>query len=432
MILRSKSDNIMNEIKRHRLIIVGAGASGMMAGCIAGLYCDDVLILDANNAAGKKLLATGNGKCNFTNIFVRDDKYNRTGSDTVSDIYERFDFENVLQFFERLGVPVRIRDGYCYPYSQEASSVRDALLFRLRELNVRIKLSNRIKKIEKDTDGDFFRVITDEGYAYEAEKVILSCGGMAGSAFGCDGSVYEILKHLGCGKINKPLPALVGLCSSNSCLGGLAGVRVMVKAALLSEDETVRCDSGEVIFSSNGISGIPVMNLSRYAAKILDNGRRCSLKLDFFEDISASDLERMIKDMLHARSIPVEEALVGLINRKLLKVVLKKSGNDELNADSDELNIKELAGELKEFELDICDTNGFENAQVTTGGLPLDLIDRSTMETRFCKGLFVTGETLDVDACCGGYNLQWAWTTGAIAGACATYGTFDSDRLFKE
>ncbi|MCR5685073.1 MAG: aminoacetone oxidase family FAD-binding enzyme, partial [Lachnospiraceae bacterium] len=304
----------MGEIKRHKLIIVGCGASGMMAGCAAGLYCDDVMILDANNVPGKKLLATGNGKCNFTNIFIREDRFNADTGDGVMGIYEKFDFDDVLCFFEHLGVPVRIIDGRCYPYSREAASVRDALVSRLKELNVKIKLSNRIKDVEKDKEGDFFRVITEDGYPYEAEKVILACAGYAGASFGCDGSVYDILKGMGSVNIKKPFPALVGLKSSFRDLSELSGVRVIAKVTLKDGGEDLKSDSGEIIFASDGVSGIPVMNLSRYAARLLDEKRECSLCFDFFEEMSETNLEHMLKAMICSRTFPIEEALTGLIN----------------------------------------------------------------------------------------------------------------------
>ncbi len=350
----------------------------------------------------------------------------------VMDIYHRFDFEDVLAFFEKLGCPVRIRDGYCYPYSMEAASVRDALLSRLNELKVKIKLSNKISEVIFDRDRDCFKLMTESGYIYEAEKVILSCAGAAAGAFGCDGSVYEILRSLGAKNIYKPLPALVGLTCDFPGSKELAGVRAYAQVTLFSDDEPVESDSGEIIFSAGAISGIPVMNLSRYASRLMDEGKTCRLSIDFFEEISPSDLEQMIKNMLNGRQVPLEEAFAGLLNHKLLKVALRESGNRLFYSDSEELKIKDFIGIIKNFKASVTGTNGFENAQVTTGGLSLSEIDPASMETVFCKGLYVTGETLDVDGRCGGYNLQWAWSTGAVAGACAAMGEFVKDKLFMQ
>ena len=420
----------MTEERSHKLIIVGCGASGMMAGCIAGLYSDDVLILDANNVPGKKLLATGNGRCNFTNIFVREDRFNLPDYSPAMDIYKKFDFEDVLIFFERLGVPVRIKDNYCYPYNLEAVSIRDSLVGRLEELGVKIKLTNRIKSVSKDPDNGRFSLVTDSGYTYEADKVILACAGLAGSSFGCDGSVFDILKSLGATNITKPLPALVGLTSRSPYLHELAGVRAMAKVTLYVNGKTFKNESGEIIFSNTGISGIPIMDLSRHAARFLDEGQKCSVALDFFEELSGDDLEQMLKNMIFGRSVTAENAFTGILNHKLLNVVLRASHTAGVKCDSDDFKLSSFINLLKSFELDITGTAGFDNAQVTTGGLSLEETDPNTMEAKFCKGLYITGETLDVDGLCGGYNLQWAWSTGALAGACATAGTLDKTKLF--
>ncbi|MBP5332464.1 MAG: aminoacetone oxidase family FAD-binding enzyme [Lachnospiraceae bacterium] len=419
----------MQDQKCRKLIIVGCGASGMMAGCIAGLDCDDVLILDANNVPGKKILATGNGKCNFTNIFMREDRLNQPAGSPVMDILDCFDFEDVLLFFEKIGVPVRINNDYCYPYSREAVSVRDALYGRLTELGVKVKLNNRITKIENDSDAEIFSLHTDSGYIYKARKVILACGGLAGPSFGCDGSVYGMLGALGAKDITGPLPALVGLTSSDPVIKELSGVRAIAKVSLKIDDNITRQETGEIIFSTGGISGIPVMNMSRYAVRAIDQGRRCSLSFDFFGELSRDKLKTMIMSMVYGRHVSLEKALVGIVNHKLLDVMLLKSDNKGLDTDSDTFDPDALADLLKNFQIAVTGNTGWENAQVTTGGLSLDEVDISSMQTRFCKGLYVTGETLDVDGCCGGYNLQWAWSTGAIAGACATYGKLDKARV---
>lgn len=420
----------MENTKCHKLIITGCGAAGMMAACIAGLFCDDVLVLDSNNVAGKKLLATGNGRCNFTNIFMSPDRYNlgKDAGHTEMDVIDRFGFEDVLLFFEKLGVPVRIINEYCYPYNLEAASIRDALFERMKELNVRIKLNNRIARIEKDMERDVFLLYTDSGYCYEAKKVILACAGKAGGTFGCDGSIYEILRSLGAKNIIKPLPALCGLISDSRMLKDIAGVRARARAKLQAGKVT-RQESGEIIFSDKGISGIPVMNMSRYAARALDEGLKCTLSLDFFEDLSNDALRGMLRNMMNTRSVRIETAITGILNHKLLEAVLKDCGCYGLKTDDEDLKIDKLAEMIKDFRLNITGTAGWDNAQVTTGGLSLDEVDTETFETRFSRGLYVAGETLDVDGCCGGYNLQWAWSTGAIAGASATFGKLEKDRI---
>ncbi|MCR5324746.1 MAG: aminoacetone oxidase family FAD-binding enzyme [Lachnospiraceae bacterium] len=438
----------MDTANCHKLIILGCGAAGMMAGCIAGMFCDDVLILDANNVPGKKLLATGNGRCNFTNIFMSLDRYNRlknreftkdnkgidkeyedNESFDIMEIIDRFGFEDVLLFFENLGVPVRIINEYCYPYNLEAVSIRDALFERLKELCVKVKLNNRIVRIEKDNDKGIFSLYTDGVYCYQANKVILACAGKAGKSFGCDGSIYSILENLGAKNIVKPLPALCGLTSDNKMLKDISGVRARAKVSLLIDENIFIQENGEIIFSEKGISGIPVMNMSRYAARALDESRKCSISLDFFDDLSKDDLSVMLKKMIFGRKVSLETAFTGILNHKLLDAILKDCGLSDVMTSDENVNILPFIDKIKNFRLDIIDTTGWENAQVTTGGLSLDEIDLETMESRFCKGLYIVGETLDVDGCCGGYNLQWAWSTGAIAGAAATVGKLEKEKI---
>ena len=212
-------------------------------------------------------------------------------------------------------------------------------------------------------------------------------------------------------------------------LKDLAGVRAVAKVSLEIDKNTFRQELGEIIFSADGISGIPVMNMSRHAVRALDSNRKCCICLDFFSDLSKDKLKMMLSGMISGRNVKIEQALVGILNHKLLDAFLVKTGNKGKDTGSNDINTDGLIGLLKNFRLEITGSAGWENAQVTTGGLPLDEVSLSSMQAKFCKGLYITGETLDVDGCCGGYNLQWAWSTGAIAGASATSGKLDKTKI---
>lgn len=415
----------MAESVIHQIIILGCGASGLMAGIYASELCDDVLILDRNDVPGKKLPATGNGKCNFTNTFMREDCFNIRPDSVARKILNRYGCRDVLDFFERIGVPARIkRDSYCYPMSDQASSVRDALVSCAVERGCKIKLNNRIVRIEKSNG--VFKLYTDSDYCYRSKKLIVSAGGAAAPAFGTDGSIYDMLRSLGCREIVKPLPALVGLVHNNNNLSELAGVRTDAFVSLFIDKNTYKTDFGEIIFSKNGISGIPVMNLSRYAVRATDEGRQVYLSLDFYPSISKDELSRQILVACRFRSrLKISEALTGFLNSKLLDNILKRLGIDNSYTDSDDFNAVKLAGAMKNFKVIVSGNGGFENAQVTTGGVALSEIAPGSMQTHFCKNLYLTGEVLDLDGICGGYNLQWAWSTGAIAGASAAGGSID-------
>ena len=194
----------------------------------------------------------------------------------------------------------------------------------------------------------------------------------------------------------------------------------MAKVSLYIEDLPVKTESGKIIFSDSGISGIPVMNISRYAVRAIEEGRKCFLRLDFFEDESPTVLSVLLNNMVRERSIPLKLALTGILNHKLLDVVLSLCGEYDTVCSGRDMDMSAIVSHLKGFEIGITGSAGWENAQVTTGGLSLDEIDPDTMESCFCDGLYIVGETLDVDGCCGGYNLQWAWSTGAIAGEYAS------------
>ena len=417
----------MSDSNRHKLIIIGCGASGMAAAIYAAVYEKDILILERNSVPGKKIPATGNGKCNFTNERVSEADF-RSSSGDAFEYFKRFTNEDTLAFFETLGVPSFNKNGYFYPHSNQAASVRDALANRLEELHIPVIYDCRVKDVEKTSNG--FRLLCGSR-EFSCEKLIIAAGGQASPCFGTDGSFYYICRKLGHSVI-EPLPALVGLTSGASFLKDITGVRHEAVVSLEIDKQTYSREYGEIIFNKTGISGIPVMNASAPAGRALSEGHPVRLSLDFFPEVSIEKLALFLKNHFDRSTLTLQRCLTGVLNDKLIAVILKECGisADHSDRKSDNTGIfTKLARKMKNLILPVTGTNGFENAQTTAGGIPLDELKKKSLESKICKGLYIVGELADADGRCGGYNLQWAWTSGVIAGAYAGGGEFDKTKL---
>ncbi len=429
--------------KKHSVIVVGAGASGMAAAVCLAEGGADVALLEANDIPGKKLLATGNGKCNFTNNFQSIECYRGEHPEAAIQLLARFDVPYILQFFEDLGIPAKQRDGYWYPNSEQSASVREAFVIRLQELHVPIYENTYVKAVSREKKGDapaFFLTALrrdillpgkpkkdgkksgkpklSEPYEiyFEAEFLVLATGGCAGNISGADGSGYALAEYFG-HRIIPPVPALVQLHAKNSELSRLFGVRVQAKVTLqIADGEQKRkwSERGEILFTESGLSGIPTMQLSRFASRVLsekETHKKIEIFLDFFPEISENDLQQIILKYFAAfpQRTP-SQALIGMLPAKLLAVLLSAAGFREGFAPA-----SRLAHTMKYFCLEICGTNEFASAQVTAGGVDLEEIKVAEMESKLTENLYIVGELADIDGTCGGYNLQWAWMSGLAA-----------------
>ena len=304
-------------------------------------------------------------------------------------------------------------------FCPEAASVLDALRFETEHLGVQTVLSCHIKKAWKMKNG-MFTVESDQG-TFKGDSLILAAGSKAAPVSGSDGSGYDLAKSFG-HTIIKPLPALVQLKCKGTFFKQLAGVRCEAVVRLMSDGKTLAADEGEVQLTDYGISGIPTFQVSRYAACALDEGRQVSAVLDFFPSKSMEDTRSMLKQRKAALGYrPSGEFLNGVLNKKLAAVLLKQAGIP-MNLTCDRLKdaqLDTLTMQLKKFEVPVTSTNSFEQAQVCCGGVDTRDIRPDTLESKLVKGLFLVGELTDVDGICGGYNLQWAWSTGAVAGRTA-------------
>lgn len=397
------------------VIIVGGGASGLVAGIMAARNNHKVTILEHKDKVGKKILATGNGKCNFTNLVQSEECYRGEEAGFALKVIDQFDVGDTIAFFEELGIYPKEKKGYMYPNSEQAVSVTEVLLSELRYLKVEIKVGVHVDKIIPIKEGF---VVGAGDKEYKCDKVILAAGGQASKSLGSDGSGYFLAKNLG-HTIIKPLPALVQLKSDMKYFKAISGVRCIAAIVLLVNREIVTKEKGEILFAAYGVSGIPVMQISRFAAKALEERKKVTLRVDFFPDLNNEELYVQLQKRVNR--IPgrgCEEAFTGLLNNKLMYTLLR-----ELKLPVDlpckkitTNNIKDMVQLLKGFNIPIAGTNSFDQAQVCAGGIATTEINYKTMESKRVKGLYLCGELVDVDGTCGGYNLQWAWSSGVVAG----------------
>lgn len=407
----------------YEKIIIGAGAAGLMAAYSSYIQNKNakILMLERKDVVGKKITATGNGKCNYTNSVQNKECYRSLDSGKAFRIVKSFDHEHTIELFKGLGIIPRERNGYYYPYGEQAKSIRDVLKNAVENKGTVIYTGKDVSDIFRSNEK--YTVICSDGSKYSAKKLVIAAGGCAAPVFGTDGTIFGILKKAGI-KIISPKPALCGLKTDYRYLKNIDGVRLKCKCSLYSKDikNIIYSESGEIIFSKNGISGIPVMNLSRYAINEMDKNNKCGLNLDMFPDIDERELAEYLYKVAKECGGNIGMALSAIINDKMLKVLFKDSGleYDAVLTKSTEniisKSLKKLAALLKGFTLSITGDNGFENAQTTQGGVDLNEINEETMECKKFPGMYLAGEVLDVDGMCGGYNLQWAWTTGYIAG----------------
>lgn len=393
--------------------IIGGGASGMAAAIAAAENPNiEVVLLERQARVGRKLQATGNGRCNLTNLHAGSRGYH--GDDPAFSQYalDRFGPEQTLIWFRKMGLFTVTEDtGRVYPYSDQANSVVDVLRFALEKPNIQLKLGFEAERVKKTASGF---VVSGADETLEFDRLIVACGGLAGTKLGGTMSGYKLLRSLG-HKCTKLRPTLVQLKSSWGGVTGLKGVRANCHGAIYRDGVLHSQSSGELQFTEYGLSGPVIFEISRDVCQ----GRgdwRC--RLDF--------LPHMPVEVLHAEllrrkgtSLPCAELLTGILHNRLGRVLTQSAGIS-LQKPAGELSdweMDELCRVVKEFDVPLTEPMGMDSAQVTAGGIVTKGFDHQTMESRLVPGLYACGEVLDVDGDCGGYNLQWAWSSGVLAGS---------------
>ena len=401
-----------------RIIVIGGGASGLVSAIYASLSEYKVTILEKNNNPGKKILITGNGKCNYWNQNISLNHYNTSEKDKLSKIIRDDNKKEILKLFNKLGILPKIRDGYYYPYSNQATSIQTALIKECEVLGIEIITNCEVLNIKKDSDN--FMISSTKG-TYKANKVIISTGSYACPKTGSTGDGYRFLNNFG-HHIITPLPALVQLKSNEKFLKEWHGIRSDVQVTLIENGKEIKKEIGEIQLTDYGVSGICIFNLSSKVSRGLNQKKKEDIIINFLYPFNITNEKEFI-NFMNERNITVKnrtisDLLDGILNYKLINLILKlsKIKREETWKDISDRQKNILSNYLTKFTVNITDTNSFETSQTTTGGIPLSEININTMESLKCKNLYITGELLDVDGDCGGYNLAFAWLTGMLAG----------------
>lgn len=402
---------------KNRVAVVGAGASGMVAAIRAARGGAEVTLFEKNDRVGKKILATGNGKCNISNLEFDTDHYYCSNKNKLSQLFHEFSVEDTISLFGNMGLMIKSKNGYLYPYSEQASSVLDVLRMELERCNIKVVTGAEIVSAAYCGEHGKFQLSSRDGKSYSFHKLILACGSPASLKKGEGMTGYEMARRLG-HKINPLVPGLVQLRSNDGFIKALAGVRCQARLRLMIDGREADSETGELQFTEYGISGIPVFQMSRQAAYALEEKKSVTVLTDFFPDKENEAFACENRRRFEAQSDKtLEDYLTGTQNKKINMVMIKQAGLKPgiKAAQAGFKNIERIMQQYRSFTIHIDRVNPMENAQICAGGVDFDQVD-ARLESVLVKGLYFTGEILDIDGKCGGYNLQWAWTSGYIAG----------------
>jgi predicted Rossmann fold flavoprotein len=417
----------------HKLFIIGAGASGLMAAVTARDRGIDTAIIESNDRVGKKVLTTGNGRCNITNKSTATgtdeavnlfSKYHSNQAEFPLPVLQQFGVRQTVDFFNTLGLPlIAIENGRMYPMSLQAASVLEVFRIALEDRNVPIYFKTKVLDVTVSKEHPRFTIVcqteTEEKVTYTSDYLFLCTGGLTAPKTGTDGSGYTLAQRLGHTLID-PVPGIVQLKLDSPYLNELSGVKFEGWGSIIVNGEVIRSEYGEVLFTKYGASGPPILQLSRKAAYQLARGETVTLSLDLMPDRTEEEVVDFLDThwgMFGHRTVAA--SLIGILNKKLIPILLKEAGIDQdqnlLCQDLSWKTRKALCRLMKHWDFIVTDTNGFPNAQTTAGGIDTTELREGTLESKLVPGLYLAGEVMDVDGDCGGYNLQWAWSSGYSA-----------------
>lgn len=408
----------MPKEERIKLIVVGGGAAGLFAAVIAGRQGARVTILEKNQRVGKKILATGNGRCNLTNMDMNISHFHGMNPKFAYSALHAFDNMQAIEYFEQLGISHKVEEeGKVFPFSNQASSVLDVLRYELERLGIDTVVDAEVKEIRKQARG--FDLFTKDGTKYFAHRVILATGGKAAPNLSSNGGGYALVEKLGHHLI-EPFPSLVQLKLAEPFLKQIKGIKFDGDAEIIIKGKTLAKAQGEILFTEYGISGPPIFQLSRTAAERLNVNQEVWIKVILINHLPKDKLISYVtKRWQDNPEKDVSFSFVGFINKQLVPVLLKQSGVEDINKPVARLTAREkenIIDILQDWRFKVIGTNTWTAAQVTAGGIDVKDIHPNTLESKLVPGLFFAGEVMDIDGDCGGYNLQWAWSSGYVAG----------------
>lgn len=401
--------------KVYDVVIAGGGAAGLCCANVIKMQSENisVALLEQLPRVGKKLITTGNGRCNITNRKIEPSRYHGENAAFCKYVLENYGSFVSEVFFNQLGIVFTYdSEGRAYPYSLQASSVVDALRFSAEEKGVHIFTETEVTDIEKTAQG--YKISAGDD-VFKTENLVIATGLYSGGEkLGSTGSMLKILKKMGY-KTVKPTPAIVQIKTDNKITKSLKGIKVEAKAGLIINGKPQREEKGEVLFCDYGLSGPPIMQISRAVER---NEGEKEIELDLMPDYSFESVYDMVRyraSMLRTRK--AEEFFTGMLNKRVGQTVIKLCGlNLSDSCDTfTENDFKNMAENIKKMRFSVTGTTGFLNSQVTAGGLDTALFDDETMMSEKDKGLYCIGEILDIDGDCGGFNLQWAWGSAMCA-----------------
>jgi len=391
----------------NNIAIIGAGASGMMAAIVCARNGASVTIFEKNEKAGKKIYASGNGRCNVTNVDVQPSYFHSTTPQVIEKVLHQFSKDKTVEFFRDLGIElVENEDGRMYPLSRQASIMVEQMLYAIESLGVKLYLGIEITKISKE-NGKFSLFVSGEKKLYD--KVIISAGGEVASHLGGSDSGYNLAKMLG-HSIVKTMPSLVQLDCKHPCLRELKGVRVDAEVNLVIDKKIVNRENEDLLFTEYGLSGPTILKSSRLAALALDNSRKVEVSIRFLPSFSSVELTNMLKNFIQIDGKKdMQLHLSAIIHKKIARCILKETKS-----------VDGIVKRLQGWKFSVTSLHGYKSAETTIGGVSFEKIDLESLESTIHSGLYFTGEVLDVDADLGGYNFQWAWSSGYVAALSAT------------
>ncbi|MCM1540310.1 MAG: aminoacetone oxidase family FAD-binding enzyme [Blautia sp.] len=443
---------------RKTVGVIGGGAAGMMAAITAARQGALVTVLEGNDRVGKKILSTGNGKCNLGNRKLDLEEYYTEQPERLEECLERFGTEDTIAFFQGIGLLLKEKNGGLYPACEQASAVLDVLRYELAALDVQVITGCKVRRIlsgrrneqdgmkdgqvssgregsqfgqesgqvssgQKDGQirlGDGQIIVESEKQTFRFDSVVISCGGKAAPKTGSDGSGFQLAEQIG-HKLIPTVPALVQLRCSEPYMKAVSGVRADAEVRVWDGGKCIACERGELQLTDYGISGIPVFQLSRQVNYLLRKRKEVEVTVDFLPDYGREEYEILqVSRKLLQNDRMVEEFFTGLLHKKLMQQFVKLAGlkPGEPAGTADEDAMRKVYGLCREWRLHVTGHNSYDNAQVCAGGVPLDQVTEN-LESCKAPGVYFAGEILDVDGKCGGYNLQWAWCSGYLAGKAA-------------